>query len=159
MVKINIIYKWKQLNITTKSIIICSLISIVFPILLLLIQNLLMHFFTQIEIQFDKTKRIDIYNQIVDLQAPAFIEYHYFSYTFLWVILRFGIIITLSYLNGLLLLNIRKILKFNIVYVYLILTSLIIYFLTLYIAFYIGMFLANISYIDNFLQLFSFFGI
>lgn len=148
-----LLLKWKNLSLIKKSILFGIITSIILPIILLQIQNFLIHLF------FDKylnsSFHIDLYNDILILQGPAFLEFEYLSYTSLWVIFRFIIIIPLAYLNG------KVMCKINLkrIYVYLIISSVLIYFLSLLIALYLITILGKIEFIDKFLRLFSFFGI
>lgn len=119
---VNKLNKRNKLSMTKKSIIFAVLISILIPSSLVLVKNILLSIFSSIQ----------IHNSVLILQLPAFLEFSMLDVSVLWLVIRFIPIIAISYFNGILLnTKLTKIKRKN---AYLIISSVVIYFLSLIIS-------------------------
>lgn len=112
----------QKLSIAKKSIIFAVLISILVPSLLVIIKNILLYIFSSRSFQ----------NSILILQLPAFLELSMLDLSILWIIVRIIPIIVLAYFNSILI-N-KKLREIKHAKLYLIVSSIIIYFLSLLIS-------------------------
>ena len=137
---------WNNLKLTTKSIIIACTLSVIIPLILSLIDNFIEYILN-----------IKYYSDWAILRAPAFLELNLLALSFLWIAFRFILIILMAYLNGLLLL--RNLINIKEKNMYLFISSVLIYFVNLYLSFKIFLFLDRFEFIEKIFKLFRFFGI
>lgn len=149
--------RFNKFKLINKSVIIACTISVLVPIFLFLLENVALRI---LELYMDKMSRdtfVGIYNNILILQGPIFLEYNLLAVSFVWIVFRFIILVIFAYLNG-------KLLEKNKIIIknknrYLIITSIIIYFITLPISLFIFLFLDSIDFIHEFFKFFKFFSI
>ena len=127
--RFNVLKIWDKLKITTKSIIIIIIVSIILPNLFFVLDNF---FKLSVDILFNSENPI-VDSLMIPLRIffilPYFIEYHMVAFTYVWLVIRFVPIIGLGYLNGLILeKKFKNIKRKNL---YLISSSILIYFLAI----------------------------
>ena len=147
----------EKIYFTRKSIIISIIVSMLIPIILLLIRNIILFVISNFENYIKPYTYIDLTNSILDLQIFAYIELLLITTSAIWLVFRFIPIIILGYLNGILLE--KKFMQIRRKYLYLILTSILVYLISLAIGGLIFIGLYHIPILQPIFNFFDYFGI
>ncbi|OGY53733.1 MAG: hypothetical protein A2912_01375 [Candidatus Buchananbacteria bacterium RIFCSPLOWO2_01_FULL_40_23b] len=138
--------KWNKIQFKNKSIIFALLMSLIVPIIPTLLLWLL-----------SKVVSDNLFYSLIDLQALLFLEVNLLSVSLLWLLIRFIPLVPLAYLNGWLLE--KKFKKLERKNLYLWITSILIYFVSLAIGALIMFLMSKVGFLNNVLEVFKAFSI